>query len=69
MFKLIKALGRVVVKMYNVEARKLNAKAKAEAQLAEKLAKKARKLTESSIANTDSAAHVAAQAVQISKFF
>lgn len=69
MFKLIKSLGKLVVRLYNAEARKLNAKAKGEAKLAQELALRAHKLSESSIENTGSAAKVAAQAQQLSKFF
>lgn len=69
MFKLIKSLGKLVVRLYNAEARKLNAKAQAESKLAIELSKRARLLSESSIENSDSAAKVAAQAQQLSKFF
>lgn len=69
MFKLIKALGKLVVKLYNAEARRLNAKAKGKAKLAQGVALRYHKLYESSIENTGSAAKVAAQAQQLSKFF
>lgn len=69
MFKLIKAVGKLVVRLYNVEARKLNVKARNEAKLAQEFALRSRKLSESSIENTNEAARVAAQAQQLSKFF
>lgn len=69
MFKLIKRLGKLVVRLYNSEARKLDAKAKMEAKLAQELALRARKLSESSIEHVDEAAKVASQAQQLSKFF
>lgn len=69
MFKLINRLGKLIVRLYNAEARKLNTKARAEAKLAQELALRARKLSESSVANTDEAAKVAAQAQQLAKFF
>ena len=69
MFKFIKAVGKLVVRLYNVEARKLNVKARNEAKLAQELALRSRKLSESSIENTNEAARVAAQAQQLSKFF
>lgn len=69
MFKFIKSLGKLVVRLYNAEARKLNAKARGEAKLAQELALRSRKLSESSIENTNEAARVAAQAQQLSKFF
>lgn len=69
MFKLIKAVGKLVVRMYNVEARRLNAKARAEAKLAQKLAKQVQELTDGSMANTAEAAKVAAQAQKLKEFF
>lgn len=69
MFKLINRLGKLLVRLYNAEARKLNTKARAEAKLAQDLALRARKLSESSVENTNSAAKVAAQAQQLAKFF
>lgn len=69
MFKFIKSLGRFVVRMYNAEARRLDKTAKAESKLAQELALKARKLSESSIENVNEASKVAYQAQQLSKFF
>lgn len=69
MFKFIKALGRIVIKFYNVEARRLNEKARAEAKLAQSLAKRVQELTQGSIDNTAEAAKVAAQAQKLKEFF
>ncbi|QOC57687.1 hypothetical protein pEp_SNUABM04_00033 [Erwinia phage pEp_SNUABM_04] len=69
MFKLIQKLGKVVVSMYNAEARRLHTLAKKEAKLAQKLAKQVQELSEKSIANTNDSAKVAAQAIELSKFF
>lgn len=69
MFKLIKRLGKLLVRLYNAEARKLNNTARAEAKLAQELASRARKLSESSIERTNEAAKVASQAQQLAKFF
>lgn len=69
MFKFIKALGRIVIKFYNVEARRLNEKARAEAKLAQSLAKRVQVLTQGSIDNTAEAAKVAAQAQKLKEFF
>lgn len=69
MFKLIKGFGRLVVNMYFREAKRLDKLARAEAKIAQELAAKARKLSESSITNIDEAAKVASQAQELSKFF
>lgn len=69
MFNLIKSFGRLIVRMYNAEARKLSTKARAEAKLARELSERAHKLSESSVATIDKAAKVSAQAQQLSKFF
>lgn len=69
MIRIIKKLGKLIVRLYNNEARKLNTKARAEAAMAQELALKARKLSESSLTHTDEAAKTAAQAQQLAKFF
>ena len=69
MFKFIKSLGKFVIKMYNVEAKRLNAKARTEAALAKKLARRVQELTQVSMDNTAEAAKVAAQAQKLKEFF
>lgn len=69
MLKLIKRLGKLVVRLYNAEARKLSAKANLKAKLARDLAVRASKLSNESLEDIDEAAKVAAQAQQLSKFF
>lgn len=69
MFKLIEKLGKLVIALYNAEARKLNAKAKAEAVLAQKLAKRVQELSQGSMDNTAEAAKVAAKAQKLKEFF
>lgn len=69
MLKLIKRLGKLVVHLYNAEARKLSAKANLKAKLARDLAVRASKLSNESLEDIDEAAKVAAQAQQLSKFF
>lgn len=69
MFKMIKRLGQFLVKLYNIEARKLDAKARAEAKLSRELAERARQLSASSIEHVEEAAKVASQAQQLAKFF
>lgn len=69
MFKLVKAFGRLVVRMYNVEAKRLNAKARTEAALAQNLARRVQELTQGSMDNTAEAAKVAAQAQKLKEFF
>ena len=69
MFKFIKSLGKFVINMYNVEAKRLNAKARTEAALAQKLARRVQELTQGSMDNTAEAAKVAAQAQKLKEFF
>lgn len=69
MFKLVKAFGKLVVRLYNVEAKRLNAKARTEAALAQKLARRVQELTQGSMDNTAEAAKVAAQAQKLKEFF
>lgn len=69
MFKFIKLLGKTVVRLYNVEARRLHTQARKEAALAQKLAAQVQKLSDSSIQNTHGAAKVASQAQALGKFF
>lgn len=65
----IKGFGRMVVRMYNREAARLNKVARAEAVLARELAERSHKLSESCKKNIDEAAKVASQAQELSKFF
>ena len=67
--KIIKGFGRVVVRMYNSEAARLNKAARAEATLARELAERSNKLSASSMKNINEAAKVASQAQELSKFF
>lgn len=69
MFKLVKAFGKLVVRLYNVEANRLNAQARTEAALAKKLARRVQELTQGSMDNTAEAAKVAAQAQKLKEFF
>ena len=66
---IIKGFGRMVVRMYNREAARLNKVARAEATLARELAERSNKLSASSMKNIDEAAKVASQAQELSKFF
>lgn len=67
--KILKGFGRIVVRMYNREAARLNKVARAEATLARELAERSNKLSASSMKNIDEAAKVASQAQELSKFF
>lgn len=69
MIRLIKALGKLIVRLYFIEARRLHAKARTEAKLAQEMALRTRRLSEASIAHTDEAAEVAARAQDLSKYF
>lgn len=66
---IIKSFGRMVVRLYNREAARLNKVARAEATLARELAERSNKLSVSSMKNIDEAAKVASQAQELSKFF
>lgn len=67
--KIIKGFGRIVVRMYNCEAARLNKVAREESTLARELAERSNKLRASSMKNIDEAAKVASQAQELSKFF
>ena len=69
MFKFINTLGRLVVKMYFREAKRLNDKARKDAAQAQRLAKQARLLSEDASAGVTSAAKIAAKATDLDKFF
>ena len=69
MFKFINTLGRLVVKMYFREAKRLNDKARKDAAQAQRLAKQARLLSEDASAGVTSAAKIAAKANDLNKFF
>lgn len=69
MLNFVKSLGKLVVRLYNAEARKLNTKARKDAAEAQRLAKRVQVLTDGSITRTAEVAKVAAQAQSLSKFF
>ncbi|WGV38297.1 hypothetical protein SWJM03_00021 [Salmonella phage SWJM-03] len=69
MFKFINTLGKLVVKMYFREAKRLNDKARIDAAQAQRLAKQARLLSEDASAGVTSAAKIAAKATDLNKFF
>lgn len=69
MFKLINALGKLVVKLYFMEAKKLDKKAKADAQRAVELAKQSRAKSDASIEGVHKSASIAAKAQSMIKFF
>lgn len=69
MFKFIDTLGKLVVKMYFREAKRLNDKARKDAAQAQRLAKQARLLSEDASAGVTSAAKIAAKATDLNKFF
>ncbi|ACF15748.1 hypothetical protein HOU63_gp29 [Yersinia phage PYPS50] len=69
MFKFINTLGKLVVKMYFREAKRLNDKARKDAEQAQRLAKQARLLSEDASAGVTSAAKIAAKATDLNKFF
>ena len=69
MFKFINTLGKLVVKMYFREAKRLNDKARKDAAQAQRLAKQARLLSEDASAGVTSAAKIAAKATDLNKFF
>lgn len=69
MFKFINTLGKLVVKMYFSEAKRLNDKARKDAAQAQRLAKQARLLSEDASAGVTSAAKIAAKATDLNKFF
>lgn len=69
MFKFVKVLGKLVVKLYFREAKALDKLSKLEAKASVKLAEKADKAFQASVRANNEAAKVAAQAQSISKFF
>lgn len=69
MFKFINTLGKLVVKMHFREAKRLNNKARKDAEQAQRLAKQARLLSEDASAGVTSAAKIAAKATDLNKFF
>lgn len=69
MFKFINTLGKLVVKMYFREAKRLNDKARKDSARAQKLAKEARLLAEGASEGVTSAAKVASKATDLNKFF
>lgn len=69
MFKFINTLGKLVVKMYFREAKRLNDKARKDAAQAQRLAKQARLLSEDASAGVTFAAKIAAKATDLNKFF
>lgn len=69
MFKLIKKLGQLLVRMYHVEAKRLNDEARKEAAQSRALAIRSNELAGSASTKVTEAARVASQAQQLSKFF
>lgn len=69
MFKFINTLGKLLVKLYFREAKRLNDKARKDAEQAQRLAKQARLLSEDANAGVTSAAKIAAKATDLNKFF
>lgn len=69
MFKLIKRLGKLVVRMYNREAMRLNTEARTESEQSRAMAIRSRELADSADRKVVEAAHVASQAQQLAKFF
>lgn len=69
MFKFINALGKLVVKLYFIEAKKLDKKAKADSQRAIELAKQSREKSDAAVSGIHKSAAIAAKAQSISKFF
>lgn len=69
MFKLIKKLGQLLVRMYNVEAKRLNDEARKEATQSRALTIRSNELAYSASTKVTEAARVASQAQQLSKFF
>lgn len=69
MFKFIDTIGKLIVKMYFREAKRLNDKARKDAAQAQRLAKQARLLSEDASAGVTSAAKIAAKATDLNKFF
>lgn len=69
MFKLTNTLGKLVVKMYFREAKRLNNKARKDAAQAQSLAKQARLLSVTADAGVTDAAMIAAKATDLNKFF
>lgn len=69
MFKFINTLGKLLVKLYFREAKRLNDKARKDAEQAQRLAKQARLLSEDASAGVTSAAKIAAKATDLNKFF
>ena len=69
MFKLIEALGRLVIALYVREAKVLDKASKGEAEAAAKLAKAADKARQASLDATAEAAKVALKAQKLKEFF
>ncbi|QHI00762.1 hypothetical protein [Escherichia phage vB_EcoP_PHB19] len=69
MFKLIKKLGQLLVRMYNVEAKRMNDEARKEAAQSRALSIRSSELADSASTKVTEAARVANQAQQLSKFF
>lgn len=69
MFKLIKKLGQLLVRMYNVEAKRLNDEARKEATQSRALSIRSNELADSASTKVTEAARVANKAQQLSKFF
>lgn len=69
MFKSINTLGKLVVKLYFLEAKRLDKKAKADSQRAIELAKQSREKSAAAVSGVHKSAAIASKAQSISKFF
>ena len=66
---MFKFLGKLVVKLYFIEAKKLDKKAKADSQRAIELAKQSREKYDAAVSGINKSAAIAAKAQSMSKFF
>lgn len=69
MFKLINALGNLIVRLYFAEARKMHTQAILDAKLSRELAERSRSLADKAVRLTDGSADIANRANELSKFF
>ena len=69
MFKFINALGKLVVKLYFIEAKRLDKKAKADSQRAIEFAKQYHEKADAAFSGIHKSAAIAAKAQSMSKLF
>lgn len=69
MFKLINKLGKLIVRLYFAEARKMYKQALLDAKLSRDLAERSQSLSDKAIRLTNESAEVASRANELSKFF